>query len=245
MRVLIIESHPGAAPEIGRALETNAAFVTQTVRISDMSPQSLTAMATDAIIIDAPADWARNIILHLRQAQDVVPIMAIGLAEDRASVVALLESGADDYIARPWQADELLSRVIALIRRSRGYATSTVEIGDLTLDMSRGYVLKAGLRIDLAPFEYRLLEYLALRRGQLIPAHEIAAGVFGTDPLPDEVAIGESVAIMCRKIGNDTDSVIRSYGTDGYKICSQQPDLSQLQNQRSSAQSRIVISGTS
>lgn len=219
MRILIIASRSGVGSAISRALTAHPALVTQIVSILDEELEQVTAQRFDAIIIDASFDRTRSRITCLRRAQWPFPILAIGSFADKSHVVALIESGADDCLGRPWQSQELLSRLIALVRRSRGYATSLIAIGDLTLNMNEAQVLRSGVPLVLPPAEYGLLEYLALRRGQRITAHEIAVEAFGPGPTLDTARIEKIIASVSRKISNDSDPIIQTCGTDGYRIC--------------------------
>lgn len=219
MRILIIESRPGTGFAISRALAAHPGLVTKIVSTLDEELEQVTDQRFDAMIVDACFEWTRSMIICLRRAKRPFPILAIGSFADKCQVVALIEIGADDYLAKPWQQEELRSRVIALVRRSRGYATSLIAIGDLTLDMNQGRVLRSGIALDLPSVEYSLLEFLALRRGQRITASEIAAEAFGPSPTLDSAGIEEMIASVSRKIATDSDPIIQTCGTDGYRIC--------------------------
>lgn len=118
-------------------------------------------------------------LAHLQQACHSVPILAVGSAGESASAIAAaLESGADDYVRKPCDPDELFARLIVLIRRSKGLVISSLEIGELNLDIGTGQVTKMGHPVELTPSEYRLLEYLSLRRGQVVTLHQLSVAVF-------------------------------------------------------------------
>lgn len=219
MRILIIESRSGVGFTISRALTPHPALVTQIVPTLDEQLEQVTAQRFDAIIIDAPLEWTRARIMSLRRAQCQYPILAIGAFEDKSLVVELIERGADDCLDSPWQAEELCSRVIALIRRSRGYATSSIAVGDLTLDINEGQLLRSGIPLDLRPEEYGLVEYLALRRGQRITTREIAAEALESRQMVDDAWVAAIVANISGKIGSDPEPIIEACGSDEYRIC--------------------------
>lgn len=133
-------------------------------------------------------------------------------------MIALIGSGADHCLTRSLDTGELNSRIIALIRRSRGYVTSCIEIGNLRVDITEGRALRSEIPLDLSPEEYRLIECLVVRRGQSVFVNEIAIEVFGTT-LDGQARVEKGVASLLRKLGDDSNPTIKSSGAHGYTIC--------------------------
>jgi two-component system response regulator PhoP len=120
-----------------------------------------------------PGMSGHDLLTALRNSGHDCPVLVLTAREDKASIVGLLNSGADDYLAKPFDLGELLARVKALIRRSKGQASSSLTVGDLVLDMNTRVVARSGSRVDLTPMEYRTLEYLMMRHGSVVSKEEL------------------------------------------------------------------------
>jgi two-component system response regulator PhoP len=120
-----------------------------------------------------PGMSGQNLLEEFRKAGHNSPVLVLTATDDKNSIIGLLNSGADDYLAKPFDLGELLARVKALIRRSKGQATSVLAVGDLALDMNTRVVTRAGSRVELTPMEYRTLEYLMMRQGSVVSKEEL------------------------------------------------------------------------
>ena len=129
----------------------------------------------DAVILDLmlPKMDGLTILKRLRKEgvkTHVLILTAKDTVEDR---VRGLEEGADDYLIKPFALEELLARVQALVRRGYGVKSPHIRVGDVEIDMTQKFASRQGKRIDLTSREYALLEYLALKRGQVVSRTEI------------------------------------------------------------------------
>jgi DNA-binding response OmpR family regulator len=134
----------------------------------------------DAIILDLmlPKMDGITILQRLRKAgrkSHILILTAKDTVEDR---VHGLEMGADDYLIKPFALEELLARVQALVRRSYNVKSPAISIGELEIDTARKRVSRRGKRIDLTSREYALLEYLALKKGQVVSRTEIEHHIY-------------------------------------------------------------------
>jgi DNA-binding response OmpR family regulator len=150
MRVLISESPSGAGSAISGSLSANPAFLVHIVSTTDEGLEQLINRGFDAGIVVAPFQPGRSCIMRVRHRCESLPILVVAPAADRSKLVPLIEAGADDCLAPTWEAGELCSRIIALVRRSRGYASSCIEIGDFKLDLSEGRLLRSTISIALS-----------------------------------------------------------------------------------------------
>ena len=123
-----------------------------------------------------------------------------------------LNAGADDYLPKPFQMDELLARLRAILRRSAGQSAPVLISGSLTLDTRQMRVTQGGLPVALSPLEYRLLAYLMHHAGRVVPPTELAEHLYDTDHDRDTNAIEVIVARLRRKLGAEAIETRRGFG---------------------------------
>src|SRR5690606_26443237 len=109
-----------------------------------------------------------NVLKQWRSNGRHMPVLVLTARASWAERVEGIDAGADDYLPKPFQFEELLARVRALIRRSVGHGAATIEIGDILIDTRSMRVSLAGIPLSLTPFEYRLLSYLAHHRNRVV-----------------------------------------------------------------------------
>ena len=158
----------------------------------------------DAIVLDImlPKLDGLSLLKKLRaggHATHVLLLTAKDTVEDR---VHGLETGADDYLIKPFALEELLARVQALCRRSYGKKTSELEIGPLTIDTLKKSAVVHGRPTDLSPREYNLLEYLAMRRGQVVSRTDIESHIYDglVDPMSN--VVDSAICLLRKKLGD-------------------------------------------
>lgn len=183
MKVLVIEDDKRTMSFIARGL-TEKDHVVDVAQDGAVGLDLALGGSYDAIIVDRmlPSLSGMEIVRALREADDHVPILmltAMGAVEDR---VEGLENGADDYLVKPFAFVELVARLNAIVRRPpAGPVSDLIEIADLSIDVTRRNVTRAGVRIDLTQQEFRLLEYLARRAGEAVTRTMIIESLWGGD----------------------------------------------------------------
>src|SRR4029077_13867535 len=120
-----------------------------------------------------PGKSGQSVLHDLRQRAIHSPVLILTAQEGKESIVQLLNAGADDYLAKPFDLGELLARVKALIRRGKGASTSVLSMSDVILDAMHQTVARKGEPIDLSPTEYRILEYLIHRPRAIVSKREL------------------------------------------------------------------------
>ena len=220
MRILVVEDEPAIASAIGSILERAAHAVDLTVD----GPEALVwaeAYPYDLVILDIvlPGMDGVAVCRTLRERGSRMPILmltALDAIEDR---VAGLDAGADDYLAKPFAAAELLARVRALRRRGAGDAVPVLRVGDLELDPAAREVRRAGKAIRLTSKEFALFEVLARHPGQVFPQERLIEAVWDADFAAESNIVEVYIRSLRRKIdGGRRDGLIETIRGAGYRL---------------------------
>lgn len=136
--------------------------------------------ASDLIILDImlPLVDGMTILKRIRRAGVKTPVFMLTARDTLMDKVSGLDSGADDYLTKPFQFEELLARIRALLRRDSEVNTSVIEIEDLIIDMAAHRVKRAGKEIMLSAREYSLLEYMAVNRNKVLSRTSISEHIY-------------------------------------------------------------------
>jgi two-component system response regulator PhoP len=201
MRILIVEDEASLGEQLRKQL-TAAGYVV------DVAPDGLegqylaTEYAFDLAIIDLglPKITGVDLIASLRQRQVSTPVLVLTARSHWRDKVEGLEAGADDYLTKPFQMEELLARVNALIRRSAGHATPIISLGPLSVNTAsqQAYLDKAEL--DLTSFEYKLLTYLLMGQQRIISKIELTEHLYAQDFDRDSNVIEVLIGRLRRKL---------------------------------------------
>jgi two-component system OmpR family response regulator len=180
MRVLIVEDEPDVAKHIGRVLEA-AGFLAEIVGDGEAAQFLGETEDYAAVILDLglPKLDGLSILQSWREAGKTMPVIALTARGSWRDRVAGINIGADDYIGKPFEAEELVARLRAVLRRSSGHATPEIVVGNLRLDTRTMQVSLDGLPIKLSPLEYRAASYLLHRRGEIVGFRELYEHVYG------------------------------------------------------------------
>lgn len=146
----------------------------------------------DAIILDLnlPDISGFEVLKSLRRAGIGTPVIILSGSASIDSKVKALNHGADDYMTKPFSNDELVGRVRALVRRSKGYSDSRISFGPMTLDLVAKTVEADGRRVKLSGKEYQILELLSLRRGVAVSKETLISHIYSDGEGPDSPTIG-------------------------------------------------------
>lgn len=175
MRVLIIEDEPRLAENIARSLRESAGYAVDIVHDGQEGLFMAESNEYDAVLLDLmlPQLDGMQVLNRIRKAGQHTPVLVVTARDDKESVVALLNAGADDYLTKPFDLGELLARTKALIRRGKGQPSPLLSIGDLELNTVSRNVQRGGRTVTLTAMEYRVLEYLLHRPRAVVSKTEL------------------------------------------------------------------------
>ena len=221
MRVLLVEDEPAAAQVLGRGLREQA-YAVDVASDGEAALVRVGANDYDAVILDVMLPLADGLTVcrSIRASGNEVPILMLTARDAIESRIDGLDSGADDYIVKPFDFGELLARLRALIRRGRGgLLPEKLTVGPLVLDTRgrRGWI--RGAELLLTAKEYALLEYLARRAGDVVGRSDIAEHVWDEhyDPLSNVVDV--YIQRLRRKLDQPgSQSLIRTRRGEGYQL---------------------------
>jgi two-component system OmpR family response regulator len=212
MRVLIIEDEPHLLNTLAEALREEGYAVDEAADGEDGLAKAK-RWDYDAIVLDVMlpklSGFAVLERLRLRKKTPVLMLTARTLTTDR---VRGLDGGADDYLAKPFELPELLARVRALIRRAAGNATTTLTIGDVTVDLTGHTVTQGGAPVALTAREISLIEYLVQHRGRVVPREQLYLHLFDENESSLSNLLDVHIFNIRKKLGHDLISTRRGLG---------------------------------
>lgn len=175
MRVLIVEDECRLAENVARSLRESAGYAVDVACDGEEGLFMAQSNPYDLLVLDLmlPKLDGLTLLRRVRSGGSSVPVLILTARDEKESVVALLNAGADDYVAKPFDLGELLARAKALIRRGKGQSAAVLRVGDLEISTADLTVRHLGKVVSLTAMEYRVLEYLAHRPGAVVPKTEL------------------------------------------------------------------------
>jgi two-component system copper resistance phosphate regulon response regulator CusR len=217
MRILIVEDDPDMSRFIARGLSEQS-YAVDVAATGEAALEAAATSSYDAIVLDAmiPPPDGFEVCRRLRADGIEATILMLTARDSLADRVEGLDSGADDYLVKPFEFAELLARLRALLRRRGTRQYPVIEVGDLRLDTRSHRVTRAGAELQLTTKEYALLEYLSVNAGRVMGREEIAEHVWNEefDPFSNliEVYIGRLRRLVDRERQTKLIHTIRGSG---------------------------------
>lgn len=216
MKLLIVEDEHKIANSLKKGFEQES-FICDTAYDGESGYDLASSEEYDLIVLDImlPKKNGISILRDLRRAGIHTPILILTAKGEIDNKLEGFNSGADDYLVKPFSFEELVARVKALSRRPNKIKSEIVKIKDLELDTKNQEVKKGGNLIQLSKKEYQLLEYLIKNKGKIVSKDNIISHVWNYEAeiLPNTVEV--FVKYLRNKIGNNVIKTIRGFG---YKI---------------------------
>ncbi len=201
MRVLVVEDE-AALRDMLKSRLTDAGF---TVDVAADGEEGLFAgleYPLDVAIVDLglPKLTGLEVIRRLRAGHKSYPILILTARDNWQDKVEGLQAGADDYVAKPFHFEEVLARLQALLRRAGGWASPELTCGPIALDTRAQTVKVSAVPVELTTFEYRILEHLMLRAGEVISKTELTERLYDEDFERDSNVIEVLIGRLRRKL---------------------------------------------
>ncbi|MGK2284537.1 response regulator transcription factor [Pedomonas sp. V897] len=213
MRILVVEDEPTLQRQLKSALEA-AGYAVDAAGDGEDGHFLGSTESYDAVVLDLglPKMDGLKVLESWRREGHAMPVLVLTARDSWSDKVAGLDAGADDYLAKPFQIEELLARLRALIRRTSGHATSEIEVGPMLLDTRSSRVTVNGEPVRLTAQEYKLLAYLVHHKGKVISRTELTEHIYDQDFDRDSNTIEVFVTRIRKKLGVDLIRTVRGLG---------------------------------
>ena len=213
MRVLIVEDEPNLGQQLKNTLE-GAGYAVDLATDGEEGHYLGANEAYDAVVLDLglPEIDGLTVLDRWRKDDRAMPVLVLTARDSWSDKVAGLDAGADDYLAKPFQSEELIARLRALIRRAAGNASAELTAGAVRLDTRSGKVTLAGEPVKLTAQEYKLLSYLLHHKGKVVSRTELIEHIYDQDFDRDSNTIEVFVTRIRKKLGQDVITTIRGLG---------------------------------
>lgn len=213
MRILLVEDEARLRAQLAAGLRDAGYVVDET----DNGREALYLGENepfDAVVLDLglPEMDGLTVLGRWRAARRAMPVLILTARDSWHEKVAGIDAGADDYLTKPFHMEELLARVRALIRRAGGHASPLLECGQVSLDTRSGRVCVAGRAITLTSHEFRVLEYLMHRPGDIVSRTELTEHIYAQDFDRDSNTIEVFVGRLRKKLPPDAIETVRGMG---------------------------------
>ncbi len=175
MRILLVEDESRLAENVAAAVRDGAGFAVDVAEDGETGLDLASYGHYDLIVLDLmlPKMTGAALLKSLRGKGDRTPVLVLTARQGTASVIEMLNLGADDYLAKPFDLGELLARIKALVRRGKGVATPLLRVRDLEINTLEQSVRRGGATLELSPTEYRILEYLLHKPRVVVSKREL------------------------------------------------------------------------
>jgi len=213
MRILVVEDEAEIAKDIAHSI-AEAGF---TAEICDNGQDAWFLGSTenyDAIILDLglPQLDGLTVLRRWRSEQQTVPVIVLTARGSWTERVEGINSGADDYLSKPFQMVELIARLRGVLRRVHGQSSPQISAGSILLDTIQMQVTVDGRSTNLTPLEFRLVSYLLHHKGRVVSREELKDHVYSHDNDRDDNAIEALVTRLRRKLGANSIETRRGHG---------------------------------
>jgi two-component system, OmpR family, response regulator len=213
MRILVVEDDPNLNRQLVQALG-DAGYVVDKAEDGEEGHYLGDTNPYDAVILDLglPILDGVSVLEKWRRAGRKMPVLILTARDRWSDKVSGFDAGADDYVVKPFNMEEVLARIRALVRRSAGHASTELVCGPVTLDTKGARVLVNGMAVKLTSQEYRLLEYLMMHGGKVVSRNELVEHLYDQDFDRDSNTIEVFVGRLRKKLGTDVLHTIRGMG---------------------------------
>jgi two-component system OmpR family response regulator len=213
MRILVVEDEHTLARQLASAL-AEAGYAVDRAADGERGDFLAQTERYDAVVLDLglPRVDGLTLLRRWRDAGIAVPVLVLTARGSWHEKVQGIDTGADDYVAKPFRIEEVLARVRALIRRASGQVTAELRCGPLALDARAARVTLGGVPVKLTSHEFRVLSYLMHHRGRVVPQGELVEHIYPEGDDRDSNTVEVFIARLRRKLGAALIVTVRGLG---------------------------------
>jgi two-component system cell cycle response regulator CtrA len=219
MRVLLIEDDSATTKSIKMLLKSQR-YVCDCTDLGEDGLEIAKLYEYDIIILDLmlPDMDGYDVLKRMRLARVETPVLILSGLGEPANKVKGFEKGADDYMTKPFDQEELIARIQAIVRRSHGYSVPAINVGNLTVNLASRSIELDDQTIPLTRTEFSIVELLARRKGNLISKETLLNHIYGSINEPDQKVVDVFICKIRKKLAaaSDGDKYIRTVWGDGY-----------------------------
>jgi DNA-binding response OmpR family regulator len=214
MKLLLVEDNPRLGPMVARGLREDG----HVVELVDNGADALAAAGVskfDAIVLDLmlPDVDGLTVLARLRREGNATPVLVLTARDSLDDRVQGLDRGADDYLVKPFELDELLARLRALVRRATAASTtSVITVADLEVDTRAKLARRGGQEIVLSAREFAVLHALLANAGRVMTRTQLEGSIYGWRDEPDSNALEVHIHHLRKKLGPDFIKTLRGVG---------------------------------
>ncbi len=230
MRVLLVEDDPATS----RSIEMMLTSANLNVYATDLGEEGIDLAKLydyDIILLDLslPDMHGLEVLRQLRVAKIETPILILSGSDDSDSKLKGFGFGADDYMTKPFNRDELVARIHAIVRRSKGHAQSVIETGEIRVNLDEKTIEACGRPVHLTGKEYQMLELLSLRKGTTLTKEMFLNHLYGGMDEPELKIIDVFVCKLRKKLSEATggENYIETVWGRGYVLREPAPNVVQ------------------
>ncbi len=213
MRILLAEDDPQLGDGLAIGLRQHGHAV-DWVRDGVAADAALQSGDYALVVLDLglPRRDGMSVLKQLRERRQTLPVLVLTARDATRDKIAGLDSGADDYVVKPVDIDELSARIRALLRRGSSHSEPVLRHGDISLDPAGHHVEKAGQPVVLSALEFALLHVLLQNLGRVMTRAQLEAAIYSWDEEPDSNVLEVHVHHLRRKLGSDLIRTLRGVG---------------------------------
>jgi two-component system response regulator PhoP len=228
MRVLVVEDEVRLADNLAAALREGPGFAVDCAEDGELGGELARQGCYDLIVLDLmlPRVDGLTMLRQLRARDNATPVLILTAKDGAASIIELLNAGADDYLSKPFDLGELIARAKALIRRGKGASHPLLTVADIEVNTLEQTVRRAGRLIDLSPTEYRILEYMVHRPRVIVSKRELLEHLYDYNWEHHSNVIEAHISNLRKKLGADTDQqAVETLRGRGYRLVAEPATL--------------------
>src|SRR3954470_18188135 len=213
MRILIVEDESALSSQLATALK-DAGYAVDCAADGERGDFLAQTEHYDAILLDLglPTIDGLSLLRRWRDAGNAVPVLVLTARGSWHEKVQGIDSGADDYVSKPFRIEEVLARLRALIRRATGQITPQLRCGGIALDPRAAKVTLDGAPVKLTSHEFRVLSYLMHHRGRVVSQRELTEHIYAQNADRDSNTVEVFIARLRRKLGASFIETVRGLG---------------------------------